>query len=182
MVPHPPERLAAGRVVLRRATARDAAMIARTLVENIEHLTGWMAWAPTAALTEEGQLARLHETDATWAAGTDYGYLLLSADEEHQLGMVGLHRRIGPDAIEMGYWLAKAHEGRGYMTEAVALLTDAALALSDVQRVEIRCDEANRRSSAVPARVGYRLDRVDDKPPVAPLETGRNAIWVRERS
>src|SRR5688572_15050262 len=116
VVPAPPDRLSAGRVVLRRATERDASMIAATLAANLEHLVGWMAWAPTAAVTSEGQLARLRETDAAWAAGSDYGYLILTADETTHLGMGGLHRRIGPNAIELGYWIAKEHEGRGYVT------------------------------------------------------------------
>ncbi|HVF18922.1 MAG TPA: GNAT family N-acetyltransferase [Mycobacteriales bacterium] len=181
MTLHPPARLAAGRVVLRRPAPADAARTAATLAENIDHLIGWMAWVPTAAVTEAGQLERLRENDAAWEAGTGYLYLLLSADESEHYGMLGLHRRIGPGALEIGYWVAKAHEGNGYITEAVALLTDAALALADVERVEIHCDAANTRSAAIPARVGYVLERVDDKPLTAPLETGRDVIWVRTR-
>ncbi len=68
--------------------------------------------------------------------------------------------------------------GQGLATEAVALLTDAALAIDDVDRVEIHCDQANVRSATVPERLGYRLDRIDDDEIAAPGETGRSMIWV----
>jgi len=60
----------------------------------------------------------------------------------------------------------------------MALLTDAALAIDDVDRVEIHCDQANVRSAAVPERLGYRLDRIEDDEIVVPGETGRSMIWV----
>jgi len=49
-----------------------------------------------------------------------------------------------------------------------------------VSRVEIHCDEANVASSAIPRKLGYRLDRVSPYPPEAPGESGRRQIWIRE--
>jgi RimJ/RimL family protein N-acetyltransferase len=49
-----------------------------------------------------------------------------------------------------------------------------------VTRVEIHCDEANIASNAIPRKLGYRLDRIDDHEPEAPGERGRRLIWVRE--
>jgi RimJ/RimL family protein N-acetyltransferase len=57
----------------------------------------------------------------------------------------------------------------------------AGLALSGVARVEIHTDEANAISAAIPRRLGYRLDRVDELPPEAPAHSGRLQIWVTER-
>ena len=105
-------------------------------------------------------------------------YLVLDRAEEHLLGLASLHRRVGAGALEIGYWVSADHLRRGYATDAARVLTEAALALPDVDRVEIRCDEANAANAGVPRRVGYRLVRVDEKPPSAPLETGRNHVWV----
>ena len=175
---HPPELLSTDRVVLRRPALADALLVAETLARNIEHLTGWMAWAPTAAVTEDAQREQLAAVLESWDAGTEYRYLILDPDEERLLGLASLHRRIGPRALEIGYWVSVDHLRRGYATEAARVLTGAALALPDVDRVEIRCDEANTASAAVPRRLGYRLVRVDPKPPAAPLETGRNLVWA----
>ena len=95
------------------------------------------------------------------------------------LGGCGLHRRVGPRAIEIGYWVHADHGGRGIATALARALTGAALALPDVDRVEIHCDEANVRSAAVPRRLGYRLDRIEEDEVTAPAETGRSMVWVR---
>jgi hypothetical protein len=55
------------------------------------------------------------------------------------------------------------------------------LALSDVVRVEIHTDEANAISAAIPHRLRYRLDLVDELRPKAPAHSGRLQIWVMER-
>jgi hypothetical protein len=33
----------------------------------------------------------------------------------------------------------------------------------------------------VPARLGYRLDRIEDDEPTAPGVSGRSVIWIAER-
>jgi RimJ/RimL family protein N-acetyltransferase len=45
-------------------------------------------------------------------------------------------------------------------------------------RVEIRCDEANQASAAVPRKLGYKLVGTVDKEPHGPAETGRDLIWA----
>jgi RimJ/RimL family protein N-acetyltransferase len=97
------------------------------------------------------------------------------------IGGMGLHARQGPGTLEIGYWVAVAHTGRGYVTAASRALTDTAFALPGVGWVEIRCDEANRASAAIPRRLGYRLVEVITRQPAAPAETGRGMIWVAER-
>jgi RimJ/RimL family protein N-acetyltransferase len=89
--------------------------------------------------------------------------------------------RIAPGAVELGYWVHVDFTGRGYATAGARALTQAGLALSDVARVEIHTDEANVISAAIPRRLGYRLDRVDELPPEAPAHSGRLQIWVMER-
>jgi RimJ/RimL family protein N-acetyltransferase len=50
-----------------------------------------------------------------------------------------------------------------------------------VNRVEIHCDAANVGSAAVARRLGYRLDRIEQRHPEASGESGRLMIWVRDR-
>ena len=44
--------------------------------------------------------------------------------------------------------------------------------------VEIHTDEANLPSSAIPRRLGYRLERVDQVEARTPAETGRLQVWI----
>lgn len=163
----PPERIDLGDLVLRRERVGDAAMIVPVLQADLDHLRPWMPWATEDNATVQAQRARLVEVEQRWDAAEDHGFLVLDAAESVVLGVFGLHRRVGPDAIELGYWLSVGAEGRGYATRAAGALTDVALRLDDIDRVEIHCDVANVRSQKVPGRLGYRLDRIE------PDEIGR---------
>lgn len=176
----PPENIDAGEVTLRRQRVGDATAIAVAVAASLDHLSPWMAWAVPEAGTEIAQRARLDDADRDWDAGTNYGFLV--ERDGVVVGIVGLHRRIGPGAIEVGYWIHAGHAGHGYATAAAGAVTDAALALDDIERVEIHCDEANVRSAAIPPRLGFALDRVEDDDVEAPGEIGRGMVWIKRRT
>jgi RimJ/RimL family protein N-acetyltransferase len=177
----PPERLDAGQVVVRRLRASDAGAIAAAVSASLDYLRPWMPWATPAAADRGNQLARVAEADQNWESGLGYTYSVLTAEAGTLVGEVALHRRISERSIEIGYWIAQSQAGRGYGTAASAALTSVALTLGDVDRVEIHCDAANGASAAIPRKLGYRLDRIEERRPEAPGESGRLMIWVRER-
>jgi RimJ/RimL family protein N-acetyltransferase len=182
MADEPPDRIEANGSVLRRETADDAEAVARAIHSNLQRLAHWMEWATADTATADAQATRIAATATKWAAGQAFDYVIVDADDAI-LGKIGLPRRIGTDALELGYWIAAEAEGRGVITDATRALTDAALALDGIERVEIHCDEANTRSSAVPRRLGYQLDRVEDEQPItAPGETGRKMVWIYPRT
>lgn len=174
----PPEWIDGGDFVLRRTRESDAQLVANTMAANLGRLSAWMAWAGPAAGTVEDQRRRIPQAIARWDDGISFQYLALHADTGAHLGNFGLERRVGPRAIEIGYWLAEDATGYGYATAAAQLLTDAGFALSDVDRVEIHCDTANLRSQLVPRRLGYRLDRIEVDQVKAPAESGHSMIWI----
>lgn len=153
-------------------------MIADTVGENLERLSAWMVWAIPAAGTVESQHRRIPETINAWDDGTSFQYVLVQARTGALLGGCGLERRVGPRAIELGYWLGENATGQGHATAAAGALTAAALQLSGVDRVEIHCDELNRRSRLIPQRLGYRLDRVQKSDVKARAGSGRSLVWI----
>ncbi len=177
----PPERVDAGPVIVRRVQAGDAGAIAAAVGASLETLGPWMPWATPDAADRTNQLARVAEADHRWESGLSYTYSVLTAETGTLVGEVALHRRMGDGSAEIGYWIAAGQAGRGYGTSASAALTSIALALDGVNRVEIHCDAANTGSVAVARRLGYRLDRIEERRPEAPGETGRLMIWVRDR-
>src|SRR5215472_19045285 len=190
----PPERVAAGPLVLRRVEADDAAVIAAAVGASLEHLRPWMAWATPEAADVRTQLLRVAEADELWETGAGFIYVMIAPDRAPDgppgpaagrgdpdgefVGTIGMHRRAADDAVEIGYWIASAKTRRGYATAAARALTPVALELSSARRAEIHCDEANTASAAIPRRLGYRLDRVEAHEPEAPGERGRRMIWV----
>ncbi|QKW19020.1 GNAT family N-acetyltransferase [Kitasatospora sp. NA04385] len=175
----PPELLpVGGGVHLRRRGSADAAALNAAVIANLAHLRPWMPWAQHVPTLAESEQIAARGVEA-WEEGTDFLYLLgLDADPAAMVGAFGLHSRIGPGALEIGYWVHHEHTGRGLATAAARALTGAALALPGITRVEIHCDESNAASAAVPRKLGYLLDRIDEEAPTAPAETGRKMVWL----
>lgn len=172
--------LASG-AVLRRTRPADAEGFEAALRRSLDHLRPWMPWASSDNATVDHQRARLVAADDTWRDGSGMEFVILDAAKAHVIGACGLMRRVGPQGIEIGYWIHVDHVGRGHATAAARALTEAAWGLAGVDRVEIHCDEANLASAAVPARLGYRLDRIEERPISAPAETGRLMVWIADR-
>ncbi|MGO8685751.1 MAG: GNAT family N-acetyltransferase [Candidatus Dormibacteria bacterium] len=175
-----PERIELGSgLILRRWRPADAEAQARAIAESLDHLRPWLPWA--AATTVEERRATLALWEQAWDTGGDLVYGLFLGPLV--VGGCGLHRRIGPDGLEIGYWVHAAHTRRGHATAAASALTTTAFALAGVTVVEIHHDRANVASEAVPRRLGFALVGECAREPVAPAETGIFRIWrmTRER-
>jgi ribosomal-protein-serine acetyltransferase len=168
----------AGALIVRRWRVDDAAPLHDALTESIEHLRPWMPWIADEPLTVDQRRARIAGWQTQWATG-DRVYGMFVGKEV--VGGCGLHARIGPGGLEIGYWVRAGRTGRGYATEASRILTGIAFATPGIDRVEIRHDATNVASSRVPAKLGYV--RVGDlhRPPVAPAETGVDHVWRMAR-
>ena len=172
----PPETLNHGQVVLRRWRSDDAAALLAAVIESQEHLRYWMPWADEYDAEQAAHYLR--DCDTQWAQGTGFAYAITVGGQI--VGSAGLHNRIGPGGLEIGYWVHADWTGRGIATDAAAALTQAALALPGVDRVEIYHDAANAASGRIPAKLGYA--RVGELPardigPAAPGDTGTDVLW-----
>jgi RimJ/RimL family protein N-acetyltransferase len=181
MDPPPESIVPAPGVELRRERVDDAPAVAAAVVASLPELTAWMPWASDETATDPGhQRTRLAEGVRRWDDGTEFVYVIVAGGEV--VGGMGLHPRVGPGGIEIGYWLRTDHTGRGLVTASAGALTSAALALPGIERVEIHCDLANARSAAVPRRLGYRLARIAPTAVTAAgtaaAETGQTMVWV----
>jgi len=57
------------------------------------------------------------------------------------VGSCGLHRRIAPDGLELGYWIHPDFTGRGLACTIAERLTQAAFAVPEITHVEIHHDK-----------------------------------------
>jgi len=153
----PPLRIETPRLVLRCWDPADAPLFEPALASSVEHVGSWIPQAFDEPTDAHGIGLRLERFRAEFLAGVGFVYAILDPAESEVLGECGLMPRIGPRALEIGYWIRVDQVGRGLATEATHALTVAALALPEVDRIEIHCDPDNAPSAAVPRKLGYRL-------------------------
>jgi ribosomal-protein-serine acetyltransferase len=174
-----PERLEGEGILLRRWTVADAEVQHRAVVESAEHLRPWMAWMAREPQPLERRRAMLAAWERTWADGGDVSFGVFV--DGQVAGSCGLHRRVGPHGLEIGYWVHVAFVRRGLATMAAGLLTDAAFGLPGIDFVEIHHDKANAASGGVPRKLGYRLVGERENGKSAPAELGIECVWRIER-
>jgi RimJ/RimL family protein N-acetyltransferase len=152
----PPYRIETERMVLRCWDPADARLLKEAIDASLDHLRPWMPWARNEPQTLAEKVALLRRFRGAFDLGDDFAYGLFSSDETRVVGGSGLHKRVGKDAFEIGYWIRKSETGRGLATEAAGALTRVAFELCSVDRVEIRVEPANEPSIAVPRKLGFR--------------------------
>jgi ribosomal-protein-serine acetyltransferase len=175
-----PERLLGrDQLLLRRWVPDDANLVRRAVEESLEHLRPWMPWVSEEPLSDQERRTMIREWEREWLRGGDvYMGVFLGG---LVAGGCGLHHRIGPGALEIGYWTHPAFLRRGVATGAAGLLTDAAFGLPGITHVEIHHDKANQASSGVPRKLGYQLVGEAQEESVAPAEVGISYLWRMTR-
>jgi RimJ/RimL family protein N-acetyltransferase len=176
-----PAVLPAGAIELRRCRVDCLQALLAAIAASLAELGQWMPWAQTMP-TAEDELAVLVGAASSFDGGSEWRYLLFELDSGDLVGGAGLHPRVGPQGIEIGYWVRSDRTGRGYATAAAQALTDTAFThLPEIQRVEIHMDSASAASAAVPRKLGYRLDREETCEILVPGDTGTGLVWILDR-
>lgn len=188
-MPTVPIELRTPRLLLRSWQPEDAAGLHPVLATNWEHLGPWIP-ARVATPVPVPELAqRLAGFAADFAADREWRYGLFLADEGKVLGEVGLFPRDATgrvqyndaDRVELGYWLRADMTGRGLVTEGAQAVLAMAATLPHVSRVEIRCDERNTPSAAVPKRLGFVLASTITEPTKSSSNAPvRLQVWASE--
>jgi ribosomal-protein-serine acetyltransferase len=177
----PPTTAEAGWLVCRRVRRDDATDLYDAVRASIDHLKPWMPWATDSYSRQEADDFTIHQTlVAEGEPVAEAPYVVRDRDGRF-LGMCGLHARLGPGALEIGYWVDVRHARRGVTTLAAALLTETALTLPGIDSVEIRHDQANVASRAIPAKLGYTHVETQHDQPEAPGELGLCWRWLLRR-
>lgn len=148
------------RLQLRALGPEHLALLHEVIPRNKAHLAPSMPWVQDEPLSPAARTELLTQMRGRFDLGLDFTYGIFERAKGQYVGGTGLHPRIGPDALEIGYWIDAQREGHGLVTEAARALCVVAFELMGAQRVEIRCATTNHRSSAVPQRLRFNLDGV----------------------
>ena len=146
---------------------------------SLPELRPFMSWATDDHGVEQSR-EYIARSVTDWDAGEAWNYALVSADGT-VIGSVGMMTRMGPDVIEIGYWVHSGYAGRGYCTRAATALAEIGLTLPGIERVAIKHDPANPASGRIAEKAGFRHTGEIKTEPTAPGHTGVEWVWVRER-
>jgi len=147
--------LKAGRgLELRPLVLRDAKVLFPLVEANRERLRRWLPWpdANRSVLDTRAFILRVRAR-ARAGLGQSFGVWWQGA-LVGTAGFVWIDAANGSAAI--GYWLAQEAEGHGLMTAAVTALLRYGFRTLGLNRIEIRVGVRNRRSRAIPERLGFR--------------------------
>jgi ribosomal-protein-serine acetyltransferase len=154
----PPLVVLADGLSLRELTPADAPAVAAAVDANREHLRAWLPWVDSS-LGPADSLAFLEGLARNRSAGLTLAWGLWQHDS--LCGVIGLHDISAANSnLQIGYWIARDAEGRGLMTSACRAILRIAFDTLQMERVEIRCAAGNRRSCAIPERLGFSFEGV----------------------
>jgi ribosomal-protein-serine acetyltransferase len=136
----------------------DAAELFALTEVNRAYLRRWLPWLD-AVTSEADTRAYLRTAVAQREAGRGSTFGIVCAGT--LAGVVGFHRidrvhRIG----DIGYWLAERHQGHGVMTECCRFVVRYGFQTLDLNRIQIAAATENRRSRAIPERLGFKQEGV----------------------
>lgn len=139
------------RLTIRGPLPGDGKEIHTAVMESLDELQPWMPWAVGKILNEKEYEVRAREGQIKFLSREDLWMMLLLKGTNIIIGGSGLHRiNWAVPRFEIGYWVRTSYARQGFITEAVAGITDFAFNILGAKRVEIRCDALNSRSAAIP--------------------------------
>ena len=147
---------------------RDAEPAFAAVEHNREHLRQWLPWVDYTRTSADIRdfISRVQvQFDAN--QGPQVGIWVNGAFS----GSLGCHAIDWANrSSSIGYWIDAAQQGRGLITRCCVVMLDYLFHEMALHRVEIRCGTGNRRSCAIPERLGFTREGVV-----------REAEWVNDR-
>ena len=153
--PPAPYRIETERLVLRCWDPADAPLLKDALDSSLEHLQPFMDWAHDEPQAVEAKAELLRGFRAAFHTGASFVMGIFDRTEDQVLGGTGLHPRIGPGGLEIGYWVRASATRQGIATEVSAALTRVGFEVCEADRIEIRIEPRNEASFGVPRKLGF---------------------------
>lgn len=123
------------------------------LVEkNRVYLREWLPWLDRNQ-TEEDSRSFIRNSFVQFIEGLGITAGIFFRDK--LVGVIGIKIDKTNNSGEIGYWLDADHQGNGIVTKACREIINYAFGNLGLNRIVIRCATGNRRSQAIPERLGF---------------------------
>lgn len=142
--------------LLRPLEPADAPAVHRLIQGNRAHLDRWLRWSN--AIRTSGDVEQFIAEFGRKQATSDGFHNGIWVNGALAGGLVCWYIHPLNRASEIGYWLGEGFTGRGLATRAAARAIRYLFDEADLNRIEMQCGVENRRSRAVPERLGFTLE------------------------
>ncbi|HLS65888.1 MAG TPA: GNAT family protein [Pseudogracilibacillus sp.] len=143
-------------IVLALLQERHAEQLFALIDASRESLERWLPWVKSTHQVDDSatfikQSLQQFANNDGFQAGIWYKGQLA--------GIVGLHAIDSfHRSTTIGYWLGKQYEGKGIMTRACRAVVRHCFDTLKLQRVEIHVAVGNKKSKAIPERLGFKYE------------------------
>jgi len=152
-------------IQLKLLELRDAEEVFALTDASRSYLQEWLPWVD-ATRTLDDSKAFIQSTLQQFAANNGFQAGILYKGEF--AGVVGFHDiNWANKSASIGYWLGEGFQGQGIMTSACRAVVNIAIQEYGLNRIEIRAAVGNRKSRAIPERLGFTQEG-----------TCRQAEWI----
>jgi ribosomal-protein-serine acetyltransferase len=145
-------------VCLRLFNHQDAKELFCLTDSSRHYLREWLPWVDHTTTVEDSKsfiVMTLQQFASNNGFQTGIWY------QGELAGVIGFH---GMDWVNkkasIGYWLGEQFQGKGLMTKACHVFVRHAFTQLQLNRLEIRCAVGNKKSRAIPERLGFRKEGV----------------------
>ncbi|MBP1913804.1 ribosomal-protein-serine acetyltransferase [Lederbergia galactosidilyticus] len=143
---------------LRIAEEKDAEELFKLIDRFRESLREWLPWIDRT-IRKEDTITFIQFSQKGFAEFTSMNLVILY--REKIVGVAGFNEMdVENKVLSIGYWLGQCYQGNGIMNRVVRSLADFALNHLHFNRIEIRIAVGNKKSQAIPEKLGFKKEGV----------------------
>jgi RimJ/RimL family protein N-acetyltransferase len=151
----PPEIIETQRLMLRQPVMTDVEAIFTGYAQDAE-VAKYLIWRPHENVEETRDFVR--RCISAWEERSSYPWIIKRKEDGRLIGMI--EGRIEGFGMNIGYVLARADWGRGYVPEAARAVIDWGLSQNGIFRIWALCDVDNFASARVMEKIGMQREGI----------------------
>lgn len=147
-----------GKIELRLLEMHHSRAVFNLIDSNRKHLREYLPWVDSTVTIADSQ-AFIDGSKKKYALNRGFDAGIWYNDEF--VGTIGFHSMdLSINAVSLGYWLGEEFVGKGIVIKASRVLIEYAFETLGFNRIEIKCEENNRKSKALPERLGFTKEGI----------------------
>jgi len=136
-----------------------AEVIFNCIEENRNHLYTWLPFVEFTHQVRDTEQFIRSIIDKPKGERDDVFVIWYKGEFAGMIGFKGTEH--SNSRTEIGYWLAEKMTGKGIALQATKKMVNIAFRNMDMNRVQIRCGIGNQKSSAIPKKLGFKLEGIE---------------------